>query len=1102
MTPCSRGRISRAASALLFCAATLAALVFPEGSAGGRGVGFAPVQVPFDLLLIPGEDTRGVDPADSRFDGGELCEELGGELRGASGGQACLGLDVNGTFCIPGSAEAFPCRGLYKHVIVCNAGYNRPALNPFFCGGRCADGLRARGANCERVVLLEAREVLAYVSPTYTGSVAFFRARDGATLRTPSSAPAGFAFATDTEFAAPAGVVVSMASSLHDGGYRTGDFVVTAEGLGVSQEITLRVNVNALNRLNSSWGGLAGDSGRLKRLSVPGFSGAQFFRDSSPVDSQLTLSIDGEVGAPAPLTMDAGASREQPSYELELSGYAKHDGFLGRLPFRLTGEVCTVPETLTDFSAGGQTAMEAIVREYSLNGDPDLRQLACETVYAGGSPSAALHSFVQINRPRGLGLLLELNADVNSYLFESGTALDIALEIGAIANAPVLRRAGGGCVLYEGHRGAECASEHSDYAGLPQVPASSIVAPELRNVTITLGQLSPTQYGWRSTVALMTVSSAANFPDPARRVLLRPLGSDSGRVRGETKRVRNLRKTTGREVVLTPFYPGPGGVFRDFFHVQGVQNGKRPGRATIALTYEALPSFRATVGDTTPGASFFDLRSFPELSDAELFELDDDTGLDIVESTPGFSVAANGMVSGPDDFSDPATVFFLARSSNFAGWAYGRLDINSQIAAQDHDLLIAERNPRLTVLTGHTGVVYPFQTYRLFELGYDLLFEETGVVFADGGLERVWANLLIPEGRPMTLGETRTAEMTVGVDCPTCALDEKLTVTAVFVPLELSAPAQGRFTVTINQPEPYFKFPLNLPPGYGPNEGATTYVEDSGHTDIFNAHRESGFLSYQCAPAIRGCDLVGWPFPGTYVVPVIFENERMFVGRLTLSVTVQVVGQPLGDLGVPESELRTTVWVHPGFSGAVHRVTTASAETFLKCGARVYPAGFERTYDCEFILTPGVGDRSVTVVLEESRPWFATRTVTAELHVKELSPPPVARISGAAPVFASVVVHDFASDDYAGGVYAGAEFSERPPSSALGARQNGEIYAKETLLEERYGLTVLAAHSPGFRGSVLLTVELDLAPPPPPQRILAADSIPESERHVIVQRPV
>ena len=1097
--PRSHGRVSRAASALLFCAAALAALVFPDGSAEEGGI--TPAQVPFDLLLIPGEDARGVDPADPRFDGGELCEDLGGELRNASGEQVCSRIDINDTFCIPGSAEAFPCRGLYKHVIVCNAGYNRRALNPFFCGEKCADGLRARGANCERVVLLDEREVLAYVSPTYTGSVAFFRAREGATLRTPSSAPAGFAFATDTEFAAPAGVVVSMASSLHDGGYRTGDFVVTAEGLGVSQEITLRVNVNALNRLNSSWGGLAGDSGRLKRLSVPGFSGAQFFRDSSSEDSQLTLSIDGEVGAPAPLMMSVGTP-SSPSYELELSGHAKHDGFLGRLPFRLTGEVCTVPETLTDFSAEGQITMEAVVREYSLNGDPDLRQLACETVYMGGSPSAALHPFANANRPRALGLLLELNADVNNYLFESGTALDIALEIGALSNTPVLRRAGGGCVLYEGHRGAECASEHSDYAGLPQVPASSIVAPELRNVTITLGQLSPTQVGWRSTVALMTVSSAANFPDPARRVLLRPLGSDSGRVRGETKRVRNLRKTTGREVVLTPFYPGAGGVFRDFFHVQGVQNGKRPGRATIALTYEALPNFRMKIQDTTPGASFFDLRSFPELSDAELFELDDDPGLDnIVASTPGFSVAANGMVSGPDDFSDPATVFFLARSSNFAGWAHGRLDINSQVVAQDHDLLIAERNPRLTVLTGYTGVVYPFQTYRLFELGYDLLFEETGAVFADGGLERVWANLLIPEGRPMTLGETRTAEMTVGVDCAVCALDEKLTVTAVFVPLELSAPAQGRFTVTINQPEPYFKFPLNLPPGYGPNEGATTYVEDSGHTNIFNAHRESGFLSYQCAPAIKGCDLVGWPFPGTYVVPVIFENESLFVGRLTLSVTVQVVGQPLGDLGIPESELRTTVWVHPGFSGAVHRVTTASAETFLNCGLRVYPAGFQQTYDCEFILTPGVGDRSVTVVLEESRLWFATRTVTAELHVKELSPPPVARISGAAPIFASVVVHDFASDDYAGGVYAGAEFSERPPSSALGARQNGEIYAKETLLEERYGLTVLAAHSPGFRGSVLLTVELDLAPPPPSQRILAADSIPLSERHIIVQVP-
>ena len=62
-------------------------------------------------------------------------------------------MDRNDTFCIVGAAEALPCRGLFKHVIECNAKYNRPALNPFFCGAKCgAFPNKARGARCERVV--------------------------------------------------------------------------------------------------------------------------------------------------------------------------------------------------------------------------------------------------------------------------------------------------------------------------------------------------------------------------------------------------------------------------------------------------------------------------------------------------------------------------------------------------------------------------------------------------------------------------------------------------------------------------------------------------------------------------------------------------------------------------------------------------------------------------------------------------------------------------------------------------------------------------------------------------------------------------------------
>ena len=77
------------------------------------------------------------------------CEKVfGGRLRSAGGGQmVCSNVDRNDTFCIVGSQTAFPCQGLFKHVWRCNT-YNRPALNPFFCGARCAGGNMARGREC------------------------------------------------------------------------------------------------------------------------------------------------------------------------------------------------------------------------------------------------------------------------------------------------------------------------------------------------------------------------------------------------------------------------------------------------------------------------------------------------------------------------------------------------------------------------------------------------------------------------------------------------------------------------------------------------------------------------------------------------------------------------------------------------------------------------------------------------------------------------------------------------------------------------------------------------------------------------------------------
>ena len=82
----------------------------------------------------------------------EICRALqgGGEaarLEGDGEMKVCSGVDANDTFCILDSKDGLPCRGLFRHVLKCNMAFNRKALNPFFCGARCA-GQKAVGKDC------------------------------------------------------------------------------------------------------------------------------------------------------------------------------------------------------------------------------------------------------------------------------------------------------------------------------------------------------------------------------------------------------------------------------------------------------------------------------------------------------------------------------------------------------------------------------------------------------------------------------------------------------------------------------------------------------------------------------------------------------------------------------------------------------------------------------------------------------------------------------------------------------------------------------------------------------------------------------------------
>ena len=103
----------------------------------------------------------------------DLCARLGGEIVQDTVGvlPACTKIDTSGTFCIAGSREVFPCRGLYRTALFCNQ-YNRPAQNPFACEGVCSeeDDEFACGRGCWRGGI-HAAGGIPYVAPGHVGDV-------------------------------------------------------------------------------------------------------------------------------------------------------------------------------------------------------------------------------------------------------------------------------------------------------------------------------------------------------------------------------------------------------------------------------------------------------------------------------------------------------------------------------------------------------------------------------------------------------------------------------------------------------------------------------------------------------------------------------------------------------------------------------------------------------------------------------------------------------------------------------------------------------------------------------------------------------------------
>ena len=100
----------------------------------------------------------------------ETCTDLGGHLQEVSGEQICSGIDESGTFCIVGSRDVFPCRGLFKHIGRCNGKYNRPAENPFICGPACLSRTFACGSECISGGIAPPARI-PFAAPGYSGHI-------------------------------------------------------------------------------------------------------------------------------------------------------------------------------------------------------------------------------------------------------------------------------------------------------------------------------------------------------------------------------------------------------------------------------------------------------------------------------------------------------------------------------------------------------------------------------------------------------------------------------------------------------------------------------------------------------------------------------------------------------------------------------------------------------------------------------------------------------------------------------------------------------------------------------------------------------------------
>ena len=233
----------------------------------------------------------------------DLCARLGGEIVQVTVGvlPACTKIDTGGTFCIAGSREVFPCRGLYRTALLCNQ-YNRPAQNPFACEGVCSEEEEefACGRGCWRGGIHAAGRI-PYVAPGHVGDVfqaAVTRTSSGTSSVTITSGEGRFSVSSSPFTVNATNGTVGLSAALPAGGEYAGTLSAkfVCGGLWKTfDEGEWAFTVTALAAVQPATVYLEGGEGTgVGTVTISGI-GQLSFEESFPKNLVLNIKSDGEI---------------------------------------------------------------------------------------------------------------------------------------------------------------------------------------------------------------------------------------------------------------------------------------------------------------------------------------------------------------------------------------------------------------------------------------------------------------------------------------------------------------------------------------------------------------------------------------------------------------------------------------------------------------------------------------------------------------------------------------------------------------------------------------------------------------------------------------